>query len=319
MQGAARQFIADFLATRREEVIDAATDWVVAQAKDLRGQRPREETRRLVAGVVGWNEALIVRGDPAPLRLFIEHVTTLRAASEFHISTLLRGFGSFRAAMAELLAPPAVDGALAYSCLRILDDAYATAIFQMGDDYVGRLNQTVRERKDQLELDLAAVAEQRRREHQQAISVIEEQRELLAKVSLPVLRVFQGVLVMPLVGDLSAARAMAMTERLLEAVVGHRARCVILDITGLSAVDDAAVAGLHKVLRAIRLLGAHGMLVGVTPAAAASLVRATTEPLDVPTFASLGDGLIGALKQQGVQIVHPRQLAPQKQGAKSLG
>lgn len=308
MQGAARKFLSEFLASRREEVIDAATDWVIAQAKDLRGQRPREETRSLVAGVVGWNEALIVRGDPGPLQSFIAHATTLRAASEFHISTLLRGFGSFRAAMADLIAPPAVDGSLAYACLQLLDDAYATAIFQMGDDYVGKLNRTVHERKNQLEIELAAIAEQRRTEHEQAMSVIGAQRELLAKVSLPVLRVFQGVLVMPLVGDLSTDRALTMTERLLDAVVLHRARCVILDITGLSTVDELAAAGLYRALRALRLLGASGMLVGVSPAAASALVRATAEPLDVPTFSSLGDGLVGALKQQGLQILRPTHL-----------
>lgn len=305
MEGVARQFIADFLAARREEVIDVATDWVIAQAKDLRGQRPREETRQLVSGVVGWNEGLIVQDDAGPLAAFIEHVTTLRASSEFHISTLLRGFGSFRAAMARLLQPPAVDAAVAYACLILIDNAYATGIFQMSDEYVGKLNHTILERRRQLELELATVAEQRHREHEQALGVISDQRELLRKVSLPILKVFQGVLVLPLIGDLSSERASAMIERILDAVSAHRASCVILDITGLSVVDQAAAAGLHKAMRATRLLGAQGMLVGVSAATAAALSRTTAEPLNAPTFASLGDGLVSALKQQGLQILRP--------------
>jgi rsbT co-antagonist protein RsbR len=309
---AARQFLDDFLREHREEVIDAATDWVVAQAKDLRGQRPRQETRRLVAGVVAWNEALILRRDSAPLTAFIEHVTTMRASSEFHISTLLRGFGSFRAAMADLVAPPRVDGSLAFFCLRLVDEAYTAAIFAMGDEYVGKLNSTIVERRRQLEVELAEVAEQRRREHERAMAVIHEQAELLRKVSLPILKVWQGVLVLPLIGDLSAERAAALTERLLDAIVLHRARFIILDITGMSSVDEAAAAGLWKALRATRLLGATGMLVGVSPDTAAALSRSSPGPVDAPTFCSLGDGLLVALKQQGLQVLRPAS-APRRE------
>ena len=295
-----RQFLAGFLRQHRAEIVDLATDWVIAQAKDLKGQRPRAETHRLVDGVVTWNEALILAHDDGPLGQFVSFVTTYRASSEFHISTLLRGFASFRAAMANLLEK--VEPGLAFACLRIVDDAYLTAIFHMGDKYVAKLNHTLIERRQQLEQEIERLAEQRRREFQEAVGVINGQRELLLKVSLPIISVFQHVLVVPLIGELSAERASELTMRLLEAIVAHRAKLAILDITGLPALDQTSATMLFKLGRAVELLGAVAMLVGISPSAAAEMVRLGQEPLAIKTFSSLADGLIEALRLQGYQL-----------------
>jgi len=64
---ASRQLLASLLERRRTEIIESATDWVIAEAVDLRSQRPREETRRLVEQVVSGNEAALIHGDLGPL------------------------------------------------------------------------------------------------------------------------------------------------------------------------------------------------------------------------------------------------------------
>lgn len=302
MSDSVLQFLAVFLQDHHQEVIERATDWVIAQARDLQGQRPREETRRLVEGVVRWNEALILRADSVPLAEFIGFVTAYRASSEFHISTLLRGFCSFRAAMAELLSPPNVEPQLAFSCLRVVDDAYLTAIFQMGDEYVDKLNRTITERRAQLEADLQRVAAEREREFQEAMTVIQKQRSLLHEVSLPVISVFQGVLVMPLIGELSAERVDELIHRLLTSIVEHRAKVAILDLTGLPQIDEMAAESLLKTSRAIRLIGSSVMLVGLSPALAIELSRRSQHTALPPCHATLAEGLRMALRTQGYEV-----------------
>mgnify|MGYP000107805431 FL=1 len=302
MSDSVLQFLAVFLQDHHQEVIERATDWVIAQARDLQGQRPREETRRLVEGVVRWNEALILRADSVPLAEFIGFVTAYRASSEFHISTLLRGFCSFRAAMAELLSPPNVEPQLAFSCLRVVDDAYLTAIFQMGDEYVDKLNRTITERRAQLEADLQRVAAEREREFQEAMTVIQKQRSLLHEVSLPVISVFQGVLVMPLIGELSAERADELIHRLLTSIVEHRAKVAILDLTGLPQMNELAAVSLLKTSRAIRLIGSSVMLVGLSPALAIELSRRSQHTALPPCHATLAEGLRMALRTQGYEV-----------------
>lgn len=302
MSDSVLQFLAVFLQDHHREVIERATDWVIAQARDLQGQRPREETRRLVEGVVRWNEALILRADSVPLAEFIGFVTAYRASSEFHISTLLRGFCSFRAAMAELLSPPNVEPQLAFSCLRVVDDAYLTAIFQMGDEYVDKLNRTITDRRAQLEADLQRVAAEREREFQEAMTVIQKQRSLLHEVSLPVISVFQGVLVMPLIGELSAERADELIHRLLTSIVEHRAKVAILDLTGLPQIDEMAAESLLKTSRAIRLIGSSVMLVGLSPALAIELSRRSQHTALPPCHATLAEGLRMALRTQGYEV-----------------
>ena len=309
MSESVTSFLTDYLREHRAEVVERATDWVINQSRDLQGKRPREETRKLVEGVVRWNEALILHADSVPLAQFIDFVTAYRASSEFLISTLLRGFCSFRAAMAELLAPPRVDPAMAFACLRVVDDAYLTAIFQMGDEYVGKLNRTILDRRTQLEQDLARVAAQHQLAFQEAMAVIHQQQDLLVKVSLPVISLFQGVLVVPLIGELSAERAEQLTYRLLDAIARNRAKVAILDLTGLPSVDEVAARALIRAARAILLIGASVMLVGISAVMAQSLTSQSLEGELPPCYATLADGLRVALHEQGYEVTRSRAVS----------
>ena len=245
----------------------------------------------MVEGVVRWNEALILRADSVPLAEFIGFVTAYRASSEFHISTLLRGFCSFRAAMAELLSPPNVEPQLAFSCLRVVDDAYLTAIFQMGDEYVDKLNRTITERRVQLEADLQRVAAEREREFQEAMTVIQKQRSLLHEVSLPVISVFQGVLVMPLIGSIDSDRARQIIETLLSGIAAQRARLALLDITGVRTVDTHVASTLLHAARAAKLLGAEVILTGINAEVASALVKLGIGLGDIVTRSTLESGI----------------------------
>lgn len=117
------------------------------------------------------------------------------------------------------------------------------------------------------------------------LAVIVRQQEEIRRLSLPVLAVLDGVMMIPVLGELEAAGV----ERLMEAALAaaSRARVLILDLTGLVRVDAVAAAGLARVLGAIRLIGAEGILVGIGPALAAAMVAADVEMPRVRVLATL--------------------------------
>lgn len=142
-------------------------------------------------------------------------------------------------------------------------------------------------------------------ELQEKLELIEQQRAMLLQLSTPVLRVWDGILVLPLIGEITAARAMRVTEQLLQAIAQHRAQQVILDITGVPVVNVETADALIRTVRAARLLGTRCMLVGVSPEVARSLVELQTDLSQIETLATLQEGLREALRQRRVEP--PRQ------------
>ena len=135
----------------------------------------------------------------------------------------------------------------------------------------------------------------------------QEYRRILRELSVPVVPVWKGVLVVPLVGILDSARARDMTQTLLDAIVRERARVVILDITGVPTVDTQVADYLIRAVKAARLLGTRGVLVGIRPAIAQTLVRLGVDLSDVHTEADLESGLQHAFQVLGYRIVRDPQ------------
>ena len=145
-----RAYLERLLAERRDPIIDAGTDWIIGTADDLRGRRPRAETRALVAQEFDAYRDLLLRGDPARRDAFIEHVTTYRASAEFKISTLLRGFLGFKRGVEAVLAAEATGPALALAVRDHLDRLYCDTAFLMADVYVDKLNAVLRRTEHEL-------------------------------------------------------------------------------------------------------------------------------------------------------------------------
>jgi rsbT co-antagonist protein RsbR len=189
------------------------------------------------------------------------------------------------------LTPPEVKYEQALAVLQIVDEAYFTAIFAMTDEYVHKLHQTVLDRRQELEQELAELSAKRLREHEEAMRIIRTQEDALHQVSLPILRVWDGVLVMPIIGELTEARAAALMERMLGAVVRERAHLAILDITALQMRGEQTAALLIRTMEAIKLLGARGMIVGMSAEVAAAMARWQLDLSKVRTYSTLADGL----------------------------
>lgn len=105
--------------------------------------------------------------------------------------------------------------------------------------------------------------------------LIAELQEAVAQLSTPILRVWQGVVALPILGKLDETRAAAITERTLTEVKRAAIRHVVLDLTGVDAVDARTAQLLLGLAHAVRLLGARCVLCGVRPHVAAALVEVT--------------------------------------------
>ena len=125
--------------------------------------------------------------------------------------------------------------------------------------------------------------------------------ELIEELSTPVITVWEGVLLTPVIGSLSRERADVMTGALLRAVVGRRARVVILDVTGSRSLDAAVVVHLTRAAAAVRLMGAECILTGIGAGVARTLVRTGVDLTGVELRRTLADGLGSAVRATGAR------------------
>ncbi|MDI3291844.1 STAS domain-containing protein [Polyangium sp. 15x6] len=154
----------------------------------------------------------------------------------------------------------------------------------------------LRQKKEQLE---AAVA-MRTAELSEQLRFSEEQQHAIAALSTPVLRIWKGILALPLIGRIDAARGARILEVLLRSIVETSAETVILDVTGVPTLDADAARSLRDAVRAAELLGAQCMIVGISPETARTLVDNDLGFENVRTFASLQEGLRRSLMRRDV-------------------
>ncbi len=135
--------------------------------------------------------------------------------------------------------------------------------------------------------------------NQELLSNLAMQRSLLEtinRLSAPILPVWSGVVVLPLIGQVDTTRARRIMESLLEGVEQRRARILILDVTGLALVDDQVINLLLEATQAVRLLGAEVMLVGVSPAIAELIVRQDVDLRQLAPYPDLESAVRAAIK-----------------------
>lgn len=125
------------------------------------------------------------------------------------------------------------------------------------------------------------------------LATIVRQQAQIQRLSAPIASVWQGVVMVPIVGTMDDDQIGGLSERLLKAVCDQRARVAILDLTGLEAVDAATGERLRAIVRAVRLLGARCHITGIRPALAVAFVQ--QDMRGILSFGTLADGLAAAL------------------------
>jgi rsbT co-antagonist protein RsbR len=132
--------------------------------------------------------------------------------------------------------------------------------------------------------------------------IIADQAEAMLELSTPVIRVWEGVIAVPLVGTLDSARTQLVMEKLLETLVATGADHAVLDITGVPTVDTEVAQHLLKTVSAARLLGAECIVSGIRPQVAQTIVSLGIEFGDIATKATLADALAYALSRTGQRV-----------------
>jgi len=132
--------------------------------------------------------------------------------------------------------------------------------------------------------------------------IIADQAAAMLELSTPVIRLWEGIIAVPLVGTLDSARTQLVMEKLLETLVATGAEHAVLDITGVPTVDTEVAQHLLKTVSAVRLLGAECIISGIRPQVAQTIVALGIEFGDIATKATLADALLHALNRTGYQV-----------------
>lgn len=136
--------------------------------------------------------------------------------------------------------------------------------------------------------------------------VIQRQQQELLELSTPVVKVWDGVLAVPMIGTLDSNRTQLVMEELLQRIVDTGSEIAIIDITGVPTVDTLVAQHLLKTVTAIRLMGADCIISGVRPQIAQTIVHLGIDLQGITTKATLADALGVALKRSGYVVTRAK-------------
>jgi rsbT co-antagonist protein RsbR len=139
--------------------------------------------------------------------------------------------------------------------------------------------------------------------------VIRQQQEAIRKLSTPVLQVRERLLILPIIGVIDPMRARQLTEQLLHAIRDNRAKVVVIDTTGVAAMDANVANHLVQTVEAARLLGATAIVTGVSPEIAQTLVTIGVDLSDMAPVGDLQGGIEEAVRLLGYQVVQQPDLS----------
>jgi len=132
--------------------------------------------------------------------------------------------------------------------------------------------------------------------------VIEAQQRAIKDLSTPVIPIMDNIIVMPLVGSIDSLRARDVTRSLLAGISQHRAKVVIVDVTGVTLMDTGIVNHLNKTIQAARLKGARTIVTGISDAVAETIVDLGIDWSEITTLNDLQTGLLTALRNLGISL-----------------
>jgi rsbT co-antagonist protein RsbR len=262
--------MADFLQTNQAKVLDR---WYESLSATARGRISEDELRRELADLYGLVARAMSDADETAsgdLRTALVALSRSRARSGFSPGETALAVFSLKDAVYELIADAAemVPEFLTFS--RMIDDL-GLHTFEA----------------------YAATREE----------IIRQQADAMLELSTPVVRLWDGIIAVPLVGTLDSARAQLVMEKMLDALVTSGSTHAVIDITGVPTVDTEVAQHLLKTVMAARLLGAQCTICGIRPQIAHTIVSLGIEFGDIATKATLADALAHALAVAGLKVV----------------
>jgi rsbT co-antagonist protein RsbR len=140
--------------------------------------------------------------------------------------------------------------------------------------------------------------------------IIREQQAAIRELSTPVLQVRERLLILPIIGGLDSQRARQLTEQLLQAIRGTRAKMVVIDITGVGTIDITVANHLVQTVEASRLMGARAIVTGLSSGIAQTLVDLGVDLSMMRTVGDLQGGLEEAERLLGYRVIREEESTP---------
>ncbi len=144
-------------------------------------------------------------------------------------------------------------------------------------------------------------------ELEEKLNLIEQQRKAIEELSTPIIKIWERVLVLPLIGTLDTRRSQRLTEALLTDIATTQTKVTILDITGVPTVDSAVANHILKTVAAVQLLGAECVITGIRPEVAQTMVHLGVDLSGVETLSTLAEGLKWAFRSLNIRMVEERK------------
>ena len=159
---------------------------------------------------------------------------------------------------------------------------------------------------DQLAVQLNETFETLQAAHEanelQRQQIVDQQAKIIQELSTPIIQVWDQVLALPVIGIVDSLRAQEMMESLLDRVVTSQARCVIMDLTGVTMIDTKTADYLIKMVKASTLVGSQCIITGIGPAVAQTITRMGLDLQGIITLRDLRDGLKRAFAEMDLEI-----------------
>jgi rsbT co-antagonist protein RsbR len=267
--GSSQGLLAAYLRDHQDKVVDRWSELVTA---GMRGRTSPVELRRELDDIYALTVRAASGADEhalGELRAVLAELSRSRARNGFTPSETAIAVFSLKEAVYELVADTAELGPEFLAFSRLIDDLGLHTF------------------------ETYAAARER---------IIADQAASMLELSTPVVRLWDGIIAVPLVGTLDSARTQLVMEKLLETLVATGAEHAVLDITGVPTVDTEVAQHLLKTVSAARLLGAECIVCGIRPQVAQTIVALGIEFGDIVTKATLADALAHALKRSGMTV-----------------
>ncbi len=146
-----------------------------------------------------------------------------------------------------------------------------------------------------------------------AESSLKEKNAAILELSTPITKIWDEILVLPLIGTLDTERANKMIEQLLDAISRERARSIIMDGTGITHIDESVATHIIKATTAVKLLGSQVIMTGVKPEVAMMMVKLGIDLKDIVTRATLQEGVQYALDSRGYMVISKSRIISEEQ------
>ena len=210
--------------------------------------------------------------------------------------------------LSERIIPRGVETHEVVGIVLLLRDVLARSLFTKYQEDVNKLNRILDAYEPAANriANTVAVGFVQERER-----VIRQQQEAIRELSTPVLQVRERLLILPIIGVIDPQRARQLTEQLLHGIRANRAKVVVIDITGVAAMDSNVANHLVQTVEAARLLGATVIVTGLSPEIAQTLVTIGVDLSEMATVGDLQGGIEEAEGLLGLKVVQRSESLPQ--------